>query len=178
MKKCDASDEGDTSVKAMHVMCYYDQVFDALKLICYPDHCNGQTFYKRVKLECANITHEVCKIFTDTCCRCIEKMMTKKASPQATSQFFLVVLALVVKLTWLTFRQCWMAFTNAIRPLSTVVLSLEFLNLLFQNKEQLWLLLSCLSFAYWVCWQFSNLTMEESSAVKPLIHGKLPLTII
>jgi hypothetical protein len=37
------------------------------------DHCKGRTLYSRLSALISNIPHEICKHFTDTCPRCIER---------------------------------------------------------------------------------------------------------
>jgi hypothetical protein len=60
---------------------YLEQVFSDLLVGHGPDHSKGKTLYAHVAEIVSNIPREVCKHFTDTCPRCIERQ--KRMRPTA-----------------------------------------------------------------------------------------------
>ena len=59
-------------------ICHDDQLFDKLREVHGNDHPAGTTFFNRVRARFSNVSRGTCKMFTDTCPRCIEKLLRKK----------------------------------------------------------------------------------------------------
>jgi len=72
-------------------VCSYEKVFDCLKTAHGDDHPKGMTLYHRVNASYVNIPRDTCKIFTETCPRCIERKDRKTSvaghQPILTSDF-------------------------------------------------------------------------------------------
>jgi len=59
--------------QSRRVLCY-ENLFDGLKEIHGHDHPKGLTMYHRVAGRYCNVPRSACKLFTETCPRCIEKV--------------------------------------------------------------------------------------------------------
>ena len=66
------------SLETMKSFVCYEDLFDVLIDIHGVDHCKGPILYNRCREKYANVTHEVTKLFTDTCQICVRAMSCKK----------------------------------------------------------------------------------------------------
>ena len=57
---------------------YLENVFVEILSTHGSDHVKGRTLYVRMCEHIENIPHPVCKIFTDTCPRCLERLQQMK----------------------------------------------------------------------------------------------------
>ena len=73
--------EENIDAELVRRVSYLERVFSDLLVGHGQDHSKGRTLYARVAEIVSNIPREVCKYFTDTCPRCIERQ--KRTRPTA-----------------------------------------------------------------------------------------------
>ena len=57
----------------------YEKLFDGLMECHIPDHPKGLTLYHRVSNKYCNVPRNACKLFTETCPKCIERIDKRKS---------------------------------------------------------------------------------------------------
>lgn len=79
VEKPEAQEDGSMpSIESMRVYACVEESFDIIKREHAADHAKGRTLYERLSRNYVNIPRQICKVFTETCPRCLETMAAKK----------------------------------------------------------------------------------------------------